>query len=240
MDLVCHENFTSAIDTDHHLLHHKEASHHKICQHDDYMSSNSNSSSYSYSLSPPPSLSQYSISSSLSSGIGSLVGTEDSNFGDLTRSSSHCSLTGDHQQSSFSHFRRQYSPEVHEDVVVVEQEEIVETSVAAAEEAHEVAEEAVEVEESHIVSRSGATKRSQSQQTVYYNHSPKIRKADRDPVFLENRCLANLFELEAQLYPSSCGNMKGDINEQMRRIVAGWMMEVSLLQSIFAVCVTFH
>lgn len=71
-----------------------------------------------------------------------------------------------------------------------------------------------------------ASKRS-SQQVIFYNHSPKIRKADRDPVFLENRCLANLFELEEQLYHTTRGHMKGEINDQMRRIVAGWMMEVS-------------
>lgn len=237
MDLVCHENFSATThDSD---LHHKQQQHLKLCsQHDDYMSSNSNSSSYSYSLSPPPSLSQYSISSSssstLSSGIGSLVGTEDSNFGDLTRSSSNFSLAGDSSLSSsqFASFRdtvrhnhHQYSPEVVEDVLVhhhvVEQEEIVETS------RNTDVEEAVEVvEERSHVSRSGATKRS-SQQVIHYNHSPKIRKADRDPVFLENRCLTNLFALEAQLYPSTRGHMKGEINEQMRRIVAGWMMEVS-------------
>lgn len=214
MDLVCHE----MIDT----VHQKQS--HKLCQHDDYMSSNSNSSSYSYSLSPPTSslsppphsLSQYSSHSTLSSGIGSLVGTEDSNFGDLTRSSSNCSLltTGDSSSSSssqsFANFRRQYSPDVEE--VIVQEEQV------------EVVEQAEHEERSHV-SRSGATKRSQP--VIYYNHSPKIRKADRDPVFLENRCLANLFALEAQLYHSTRGHMKGEINEQMRRIVAGWMMEVS-------------
>lgn len=215
MDLVCHEN----LDSDNHHHHHHKQHQLKICHHDDYMSSSSNSS-YSYSLSPPPSLSQYSIASSASSGIGSLVGTEDSNcnFGDLTRSSSNCSLTGDSTSSgsSFANFRRQYSPQVVEEEVVA-QEEIVETSTVEVEE---------EVSRSHVVSRSGATKRSQ-QQAMYYNHQPKIRKADRDPVFLANRCLANLFELEAQLYHSTRGHMKGEINEQMRRIVAGWMMEVS-------------
>lgn len=250
MDLVCHENL--AIDTADlkHRQQQQQQHHLKICQHDDYMSSNSNSSSYSYSLSPPPSLSQYSISSSssstLSSGIGSLVGTEDSNFGDLTRSSSNCSLTGDHlnphqhHHSSFASFRdtvrrqsssshHQYSPDV-DDVLV--HEEIVETTVvttssnSASDRTGIVQDEEETIERSHV-SRSGATKRSQTQPVIFYNHSPKIRKADRDPVFLENRCLANLFELEAQLYPSTRGHMKGEINEQMRRIVAGWMMEVS-------------
>lgn len=243
MDLMCHENLASTIDLDHHRLHHQHHHHHttkatapapaskSLChQHDDYMSSNSSSSSFSYSLSPPATyLSQYSIASS---GIGSLAGTEDSNFSDLTRSSSHCSLSGGLDSSSsttFANFRRQYSPEVGEEVVVVVQdgdlqdhEEIVETST----DHHHV--EQQQTVRSHVVSQSGATKRPSSAQVIHYNHSPKIRKADRDPVFLENRCLANLFELEAQLYLATRGQMKGEINEQMRRIVAGWMMEVSV------------
>lgn len=205
------------------------------------MSSNSNSSSSSYSLSPPASLSQYSTVSSsyssssssssntMSSGIGSStcqspptstghfssLGTEDSNFGDLSNVvvmvNANTNSANTASGSSFANFRDtvQLNQNQRQEEVEVEQEQQLVQKQA---------------QQSTTITR--ASKRS-SQQVIFYNHSPKIRKADRDPVFLENRCLANLFELEEQLYHTTRGHMKGEINDQMRRIVAGWMMEVS-------------
>lgn len=225
MDLVCHENFSMAPSHKHHSkLYHGHRPHHTTPAHDEYMSSNSSSSS-SDSLSPPPSLSQYSTSSTMSSGIGSstcqspptssggpfsslVVGAEDSNFGDLstvTPMKSTCSsvesgaiMSSSSSTASFANFRESVVQLVH--------------NQPAAEPPHQ-----------HR-SQSGATKRAPAQ-VIHYNYSPKIRKAEQDPVFLRDLCLANLFESE--LHHRTDGPIMGETNAQMRRIVAGWMMEVS-------------
>lgn len=197
MDLLCHENL---IENDHHKLFHKQQ---QQQQDDDYMSSNSNSSSYS-----PVSLSQYStVSSSYSSGIGSSTcqspPTSSGHFSSLHEDSNFGDLSSS-RSSSFATFRDTVSHH-HVEAPAIVQETVPQV----------------------VTTTTRAAKRSAPQQEIHYNHIPKIRKADRDPVFLENRCLANLFALEEQLYASSRGRMRGNINDQMRRIVASWMMEVS-------------
>ncbi|GAB0097055.1 hypothetical protein DMENIID0001_126470 [Sergentomyia squamirostris] len=53
-----------------------------------------------------------------------------------------------------------------------------------------------------------------------------IRTAKKDPTFLTDRCFENL--LKAEMVPQITGYVAKDITPDMRRIVATWMLEVSV------------
>lgn len=58
---------------------------------------------------------------------------------------------------------------------------------------------------------------------------PQVNTASADPTFLSERCLENLLKSE-ETHPTVnfYNNMHCEITPKMRRIVAEWMMEVSV------------
>lgn len=57
---------------------------------------------------------------------------------------------------------------------------------------------------------------------------PQVNTASADPTFLSERCLENLLKSE-ETHPvlNFYNNPQCEITPKMRRIVAGWMLEVS-------------
>lgn len=69
----------------------------------------------------------------------------------------------------------------------------------------------------------------------------RLNTARPDPTFLDDRCLENLLKAEDKAEAGGGGGSyfagQKDITPAMRKIVAEWMMEVSVARVLYLICV---